>query len=141
MAIEVDMTRGAYRRIYSGFRKGKRISSVSIGAEAWFWRLHCIVDQYGNHDADPLLCRVGAAPYRPELTDEQVAKWLDELRTTGLIKYYNINNDTYLHIVDFIINQPPGKNGKRLRCYPESPYEADEQSRCIQVHPGVTWKS
>jgi hypothetical protein len=33
----VDMTKGMYRRIYSGFLNGKRINAVSEGAENWFW--------------------------------------------------------------------------------------------------------
>lgn len=123
-----DMTGGLYRRIYAGFITGKRINAVSWGAEAWFWRLHAIADDFGNLPGDPIIMRAFAAPRR-DLTIDAVISMTAELTQQRLIMEYQHNGDSYVHIDGFESRQPAGKNGKRIQRHPIHP-------GCIQVNPG-----
>lgn len=124
-----DLTRGVYRRLYSGFIKGQRINKLSLQAEAWFWRVYAVADDFGNHDADPELVRA-ATKGRRRVSTKQVSQWLAEMETVGLISFYHNRGEIYLHILRFDETQPAGKNGKRVKRFP-LPGESDG----IQVNP------
>jgi hypothetical protein len=126
--MTTDMTGGLYRRIYAGFITGKRINAVTWEAEAWFWRLHAIADDFGNLPGDPIIMRAYAAPRR-DLTIEAVVAMTLELTKQHLIAEYQHAGDSYVHIDGFEKRQPAGKNGKRIQKYPVYP-------GCIQVNPG-----
>lgn len=131
-----DLTKGIYRRIYSGYRTGKRINSVSIQAEAWFWRLHAIADDFGNFPAEASLCRALAAPLRRTLRDADVHRWLCELRKANLTVHYEAAGETYGHVLGFLVLQPKAKNGKRVRRHPAWPGEQAEIAQGgIRVNP------
>lgn len=130
MAEEVtDLTRGVYRRLYAGFIKGQRINRISLQAEAWFWRVFAVADDFGNCDADPELLR-DATKGRRKVTVKQVEKWLNEMASVGLVSFYQNKSERYLHILRFEETQPAGKNGKRLKRVP-----LPGESGCIQVNP------
>lgn len=129
-----DMTRGVYRRIYGGYITGQRINKLSLNAEAWFWRVVVTVDDFGNGRAEPELCRDKTAGKR-RVTAKQVSAWLREMADAGLIEFYTVMQEPYLHVVGFEENQPAGKNGKRFRRFPEQNGTSGE-SRIIQVNPG-----
>lgn len=125
----VDMTKGVYRRLYSGFIRGKRINRVSIGAEAWFWRLHALADDFGNLEADPNSLHVDMAPRR-RVTRAQCTRWVNELVKEKLIRLYEVDGEHFIHIRDFLKYQPAGRNGKRIKkC------DAPGESGGIRVHP------
>lgn len=124
-----DLTRGVYRRIYSGFITGQRINKLSLNAEAWFWRVMATADDFGNAPADPDLCRAATAGRR-SVTSKQIAGWLKEMKTVGLITLYRAKGEWFLHIVGFEESQPAGKNGKRIMRY-----AVPDESGCIQVNP------
>lgn len=126
-----DLTRGVYRRLYSGFIRGRRINKLSLNAEAWFWRVIATVDDFGNGDADPDLCRDSTAGRR-KVSAKQVAEWLEEMRSVELITFYKAKGELYLHVTGFETTQPAGKNGRRIRRYP-----GPDESEGIQVIPDV----
>lgn len=126
-----DMTRGVYRRIYSGFTKGQRINKLSLEAEAWFWRVLTTVDDFGNGDADPDLCRDATAGKR-QVSSADVARYLGEMWDAKLIEFYEAKGETYLHIVGFEETQPAGKNGRKIRRFP-----VPDESKGIQGIPDV----
>lgn len=128
-----DLTRGIYRRQYSGYLKGRRINSISLEAEAWFWRVQSVVDDFGNIEADPDLVWLATKGRRKGVTVGQVSGWLREMLNARLITTYKARGDHYLHIVGFEEMQPAGKNGKRLRKMPER--EGPGDSSAIQVNP------
>ena len=68
-----DLTRGVYRRLYSGFIKGQRINKLSLQAEAWFWRVFAVADDFGNCEAEPELLRASTAGRR-KVTAKQVER-------------------------------------------------------------------
>ena len=126
-----DLTRGIYRRLYSGFTKGQRINKLSLQAEAWFWRVMATADDFGNADAEPGLCLAATVGRRAGITLPQVSKWLEEMRESGLIQMYaDESGDKYLHIIGFEAMQPAGKNGKRVCRFPRP-----DESRLIQNDP------
>lgn len=112
-----DLTKGIYRRLYSGFTKGQRINKLSLSAEAWFWRILATVDDFGNGDADPELCRAATVGRRPSITAKQVSGWLREMCDAGLIRFYAVKGEPFLHVIGFETSQPAGKNGRRIRRY------------------------
>lgn len=124
-----DLTRGVYRRIYSGFITGQRINKLSLSAEAWFWRVMATADDFGNAPADPDLCRAATAGRR-SVTSKQIAAWLKEMKTVGLITLYKAKGEWFLHVTGFEDSQPAGKNGKRIKRYPH-----EGESGLIQMNP------
>lgn len=133
MAEEVtDLTRGVYRRLYAGFIKGQRINKLSLQAEAWFWRVFAVADDFGNYDADPELLK-DATKGRRKVTVKQVERWLNEMAAVGLVSFYYKKTERYLHILRFEETQPAGKNGKRLKRFPLA-----SESDGIQVNPDLS---
>ena len=130
--LVTDLTKGIYRRMYSGFIKGHKINSLSLEAEAWFWRVTASADDFGNADAEPSLCFAATVGRRKKITIELVAQWLDEMQSVGLIQIYSDGDgDKYLHIHNVELVQPAGKNGRKIRKFPEW------QSKGIQNNPDV----
>lgn len=135
-----DMIRGVYRRQYAGFLRGRRINSVTLEAEAWFWRLHAVADDFGNLDGDEQLTYV-ATLGRRRISPAHVSRLIAELVMVGLLSYYEVRGDKFLHINGFMELQPAGKNGKRTKRYPASVGDTGEtvmpkgESGCIQNNP------
>lgn len=127
-----DLTRGVYRRLYAGFIKGQRINKLSLQAEAWFWRVFAVADDFGNYDADPELLK-DATKGRRKVTTKQVERWLNEMAAVGLVSFYYKKSERYLHILRFEETQPAGKNGKRLKRFPLA-----SESDGIQVNPELS---
>lgn len=130
----LDLTRGISRRIYSGARMGRRINRVSIGAEFLFWRLHMVADDFGNFLADPALIRSEAFPRR-DIPLSDIEGWLRELTDVDLIRSYEADGDSFGHIVDFLLLQPCGRNGRRVRRFAASPHEVEELESCASDEP------
>lgn len=133
-----DLTRGVYRRLYSGYIRGRRINKLSLPAEAWFWRLTVSADDFGNGEADPELCKQATAGRR-KVTASQVGKWLKEINAVGLLEFYEVKGERYFHLFEFEERQPAGKNGRRIKRVP-GPYEAvvnPGESKKIQGNPDV----
>lgn len=134
-----DLHKGYYRRIYAGFIWGRRINSVSLQAEAWFWRLLAVADDYGNLPADaPHLYALTSG--RRSASREEVTAFCAELVQADLIRPYSSpSGDAFYHIAGFVGLQPAGKNGKRYAKCPIHPPEADattgDASGCIRVNP------
>lgn len=118
----VDLTRGYHRRLYPSFINGKRICAVSMEAEAFFWRLTAVVDDFGNFHGEAALIR-SETQGRREFTLKQIERWLEELASKTvserpLVEFYDAGSDVYLHIVDFELFQPAGRNGRRIKRFP-----------------------
>lgn len=126
-----DLTRGVYRRIYSGFIKGQRINSIPLESEAWFWRVLAAVDDFGNMEADPDLFRDATAGRR-QVTSQQACQHLVQLVKARLVQLYEISDEAFLHVIGFEEIQPAGKNGRRIRRCP-----IPDESQFIQGIPDV----
>jgi hypothetical protein len=134
-----DMSWGVYRLIYAGFLTGRRINAVSEGAEMWFWRLYALADDFGNLPADLDLLKAKGAPMRRGVTPAKIKRWNDELArewdegTPGLISFYTVGREQYIHITEFAERQPAGRNGRRIHRVPIPPGE----SGGIRGNPGA----
>lgn len=140
----VDMTRGMYRRIYAGFLSGRRICSVSIGAEAWFWRLMLLADDYGNLEADPRLLCQNARGRRRSVSEAQSERWITELAGTEppLVNLYNVGSERYCHLSGWEVLQPAPRNGRRVKRVPGDaggvpgiPGASSSRSSIITIQP------
>ncbi|HEX5243371.1 MAG TPA: hypothetical protein VFW23_08950 [Tepidisphaeraceae bacterium] len=125
----VDLSWGVYRRQYAGYGRGRRINSISLAAEAWFWRVHSIAaDDFGNLDADPILVHAATVGRRPAVTVEDVSSWLCEMQRAELIQHYEVGLEKYLHVTGFVERQPANRNGRRIRRCPPSPWDNPDAS-------------
>lgn len=113
-----DRSLGTYRRIYSGYLKGRRINSVSLGAECLFMRLMALADDYGNVSAEINDLHHEAFPRRPEVTRADVESWSKELVGANLVTPYTSKGENFLSINDWMKLQPAGQNGKRVQRLP-----------------------
>ncbi|MGC4033643.1 MAG: hypothetical protein QM754_18315 [Tepidisphaeraceae bacterium] len=122
-----DLTRGVYRRIYSGYLAGRRINRLSHEAEAWFWRVHAAADDFGNQLADlSALYSATAGRRAGKVTLDQVAGWVGEMVTERLLLTYEVAGEQYHHVAEWELMQPAPANGRRARRVPESPWDKPE---------------
>lgn len=135
MKATTNLVGGVYRKVYAGFLTGRRINALTLEAEAWFWRVHAIADDFGNLHGEPSVLKAIAAPCRP-LPLAKVAKLTNELVNAGLVSRYEIDGEAYLHIHGFEARQAP-RNGKRIQRFPLNPdfQMRPDSSRCIQKVP------
>ncbi len=129
----IDQTRGIYRRIYASFLTGRRINAVSLEAEAWFWRLQALADDFGSFPADPRVLASQAAPRR-KVSPAKCEKYVTELAGAGLIHLYTVDEFRFGEIDGFGSFQRAPGNGRRIRKYPAR--EDDVESGGIRVNPG-----
>lgn len=113
-SMTVDMKLGTYRRQYSGFINGKRINSVGWHAEAWFWRLHALADDFGNLRVDGEYLKCYAAPRKP-VSVAKAERLTLELIKANLIVVYEYEGERFGHVVDFEDLQPSPRNGRRIQ--------------------------
>jgi len=131
----LDMTDGIYRRIYSGFISHPKINALSWMAEAWFWRLVVLADDYGNHPANWRLLAAIASPVR-EISSAEAKALTEECIAQSLVTLYDHEGQPYLNISGFTKRQPANKNGRRIQRFPmNGPVPAGE-SGGIRVNPG-----
>jgi hypothetical protein len=131
----LDMTDGIYRRIYSGFISHPKINALSWMAEAWFWRLVVLADDYGNHSANWRLLAAIASPVRDISTAEAKAL-TEECIAQSLVTLYDHEGQPYLNISGFTKRQPANKNGRRIQRFPMNGPVPTGESGGILVNPG-----
>ena len=142
----LDMTDGIYRRIYSGFVSNPKVNALTWQAEAWFWRLVVLADDYGNLSANWRHMAVNASPIR-EVDAKQAKAWTLELVGARLVSLYEHDGLTYAHIHGFTRRQPANKNGRRIQRFPMNPDESacglgnPGESGGIQNNPGESGES
>lgn len=126
MSESVDMCKGVYRRVYAGFIRGKRINQVSLEAEAIFWRLNMLADDYGNllADGDFFAQDLGG---RRRITDDAISAALNDLERAGLIRTYTARGERHVSIVDFEAFQKT-RNGRRANRVPLPEWQSEKRS-------------
>lgn len=79
-----------------------KINSLSVHAERFFYRLIMKVDDYGCFFADPRILKTHLYPLQlDKVKDSDVARWVSDLVTAGLITVYGSGNKKYLEIENF----------------------------------------
>lgn len=130
-----DLRLGIYRRIYSGFLWGKRINSVSLECEAWFWRLLVVADDFGNLPAEEARLCALTKGLRHKMRDSDVAAYCACLEQARLISGYSAEDERFYHVHDWEKLQPCSRNGRRYQRFPLHPAGLGE-SGCILGNPG-----
>lgn len=130
-----DLIKGIYRRIYAGFIWGKRINAVTLEAEAWFWRMMVVADDYGNLPADEARLCALTKGRRTSMQDSEIKDLCGSLESAGLVVPYSADGEAFYHIVGFTGLQPAGKNGRLVHRYPAHPPGIDAESGGIQNNP------
>lgn len=107
----------------------ENVDSLSIEAEAFFYRLMVQCDDFGRMDARANLLRAKCFPLRLDrVTDKNIVKWVGELEAAGLIATYSVEGHPYLHFVKWDRHQQI--RAKRSK-YPEPPAEDTEGENVI----------
>ena len=78
-----------------------------MGAELFYRRLMSVVDDFGRYDARISLLRSSCYPVSfDKVSKNDVEEWLNECVKKGIIKLYDVDNKSYIEIINF---------GQRLR--------------------------
>jgi len=104
------------------------LDHLSMGAEVFFYRLLVRCDDFGRMDARCSILRAACFPLRLDgITDEQMAGWLKELVSAGLLWIYAVDNHSYLQITKWDKHQ---QKRAKFSKYPQPP---DDASACNQL--------
>lgn len=116
------------RVVREGILDSDRVNKLSWEAEVFYRRLMSIVDDFGRFDGRIAFIRSKLFPLRlDKVSEKDVAVWLKECETIGLVKQYQVEKKPYLELLDF--NQ--SVRIKRSK-YPQNP-----ESTCKQVQADV----
>lgn len=113
------------RLIRGGIIDSERVNSLSWAAECFYRRLQSLVDDYGNYDGRIDVLRADAYKLKlNQVSTADVSSWLQLCEHAGLIRCYEVENKSYIHLLDF------GQKLKRFkRKFPASPDEPPEEKR------------
>ena len=117
------------RMIDGEIRKSASLARVSIQAGHVFVLLMTCADDQGRADGDVLVLRSELFPRRRDVTDDQVAGWIDELVVEGCIHRYRIGGEEFVHF-------PAWENYQRLRSK-SKPRRPDPAGHCAGCEPVV----
>jgi hypothetical protein len=110
--------------------RSRSLADCSIGAGYTFVLAMTVADDQGRLDGDPALLRADLFPRRRDVTDEQIAGWLDELVVEGCLhRYAGDDGGFYLHF-------PAWEDYQRLR-KPGEDRRPDPKDHCTQCDPNA----
>src|SRR5690606_4074378 len=86
------------------------LAEISADAERLWWRLVVQADDYGLFDGRPnVVLGKCLTAFVGRISDEQVAGWLDELASAGLIRFYGFDGRPYIELVKWKEHQRPAR--------------------------------
>lgn len=86
------------RLLREGILDSERVNSLSWAAEVFYRRLMSVVDDYGRFDARIAVLRTRLYPIKVETVNEKdIAAWLAECESAGLVHRYTANGKPFLH--------------------------------------------
>jgi len=117
------------RRMLDGnLPRSRSLSLCSLEAAYAFVLAITVADDQGRLDGDPALLRADLFPRRRDVSDEQIAGWLDELVAEGCLhRYEGEDGYAYLHF-------PAWSEYQRLR-KPGEDRRPDPETHCAQCDP------
>lgn len=98
------------RILRDGILSSPRISSLSFGAQLFYYRLLSLVDDYGRYTANPQLLRVYGFPLQLDrVSMEDCERWMDECQTVHLkvdedeplLRVYEVGGKRFLELSSF----------------------------------------
>lgn len=118
--------------IHDTICESEKLNKVSLGAEALWVRILTHVDDNGNYDRDPLVVYATCLRFKKDVTVKDVERWLKELVDVrsddqlGLLAEYKVKGRSYVHVVNFRINQDIRDDKTRTVSFPPHPVEIPE---------------
>jgi hypothetical protein len=108
------------RVIREEINASRSLARVSLQADLTFRALLLVVDDFGRFDGRVCLLRARLFPIRPEITDEIVGGWLDELVTEGCIAFYTIDGEEYMRLPGWEKHRG-NQRRRKASIYPDPP--------------------
>jgi hypothetical protein len=100
------------RLIKKEFFRDPKIGALPFGCRLLFQALWIAADDTGHAVGDPRLIKGEAFPYDNDVTWETVADWLGRLADSRMVVLYEVAEQKYLHIVNFLRHQTINKPSK-----------------------------
>lgn len=114
-------------RILRDYTNSKKVDSLSADAERLFIRLMMQADDYGNFYSETRQIKSKCFPLK-DVSVKRVEELLKELIKSGLVKLYQVDSETFLHIIEF--------NQSLRRMRRKFPVCADEMTDNCQTNDG-----
>ena len=90
------------RIIRQAILDSERVNQLTWPGEVFYRRLMSIVDDFGRYDGRVSIIRAQLYPLKiNEVSNADVAKWLDECSNAGLVSVYEVENRPYLELLNF----------------------------------------
>jgi hypothetical protein len=119
-----------YRTIKPEFFADEKLAECTRDARLLFVGLWCFVSDMGRAQNSPRRLKNEIFPGDDDVDSASVVKWLEELRAVGCIEIYECEDESYIHIPNFLRHQ---KIDKPSHCaIPKSPEEFGLQCRCLR---------
>jgi len=109
------------------------VDNLSADEERFFYRLIVVCDDFGRMDARPRILRAKCFPLKvDEISDSDVANWLQGLVDSGLVITYIVDGKPYLQVATF------EKHNTRRAQHSKYPDMQADANICKQVHANVS---
>jgi hypothetical protein len=128
----------AYQAVYKSIVDSRRINAVSDGAEALYFRLLCVSDDFGRFHGSAFRVAAGALAARFEansVTVEQVEERLRELERVGAVERYEVEGERFLAIVGY---SDPIAADRRVARFPTPPERSSAPSGASVAPTGAS---
>jgi len=106
-----------WQGVLASYPESSRVNRLSIGAEALYLRLLVLSDDYGRYHgaAHEVLGRALTRRWMAgEVRLDDVEDWLCQLETVGLARRYEIGDEAFLELVDFVTATDPKRKRARF---------------------------
>jgi hypothetical protein len=108
--------------------ESEKIDKLSAEEERLYTRLLTHLDDYGNYPADPQSIRTACFPRKKKWNNRTIQFWLDRLIAVGLVSYYDVQGQRFVHFERFEVFQTLKHFNAR---YPKQPDDRGD-------HPSMT---
>lgn len=113
------------RILREGILSSELVASLKWEEEVFYRRLFSIVDDYGRHEASPVLLRSRCYPLQTDFVRvADITRWMAACQKAGLILDYAANGRRYIQIVKF---------GQQTRTPSKCPPPPPDANICAQL--------
>jgi hypothetical protein len=92
---------GGKRMLHDRICESEKIDKLSAKEERLYTRLLTHLDDYGNYLADPKAVRMACFPRKKKWNNRTIQVWLDRIVTVGLVSYYEVQGQKFVHFERF----------------------------------------
>ena len=92
---------GSRRMLHDRICESEKIDKLSAEEERLYTRLLTHLDDYGNYLADPQSIRTACFPRKKKWNNRTIQFWLDRIVAVGLVAYYEVQGQRFVHFERF----------------------------------------